>query len=119
MYQKITNHCNQSIIFFNPVPDRTVRSDNDGNLQLHRYTVIGCDLTKTDKLFSILRRFGLDPSLPVLVLCECSLTYVAEREATAVYRWIAATFADAHLIAYEQVNVRRLCHRYKCLVCFA
>ena len=66
--------------------------------------MLGCDLTKTDKLLSLLLGFGLDPSVPLLVLCECSLTYVAEREASAVYRWIAATFKDAHLISYEQVR---------------
>ena len=76
----------------------------DGCLQIENYTVIGCDLTKTDELSEKLATFGFDFEKPTLVLCECSLTYVEASKASSFYRWIALNFADAHLFVYEQIK---------------
>ncbi len=76
---------------------------HDGTcLRIGRYSVIGCDLTKTGDLAERLLAFGMNFSQPTVVLCECSLTYVASARATAFLLWLAASFADARLVVYEQ-----------------
>ena len=81
-----------------------VLEDEEGNVKMNNFAVIGADLTKTGELEEKLRSFGFDFTLPTVVLCECSLTYVEANSASVFYRWLAASISDVHLIVYEQVQ---------------
>ena len=81
-----------------------VLEDEEGNVKMNNFAVIGADLTKTGELEEKLRSFGFDLTLPTVVLCECSLTYVEANSASVFYRWLAASICDVHLIVYEQVQ---------------
>ncbi len=82
------------------------RNADASSFRAGNYGAVGCDVTRTEELEQRLASIGgLDASLATVVLCECSLTYVTDRAATAFYRWVAARFANARLIVYEQVII--------------
>lgn len=83
---------------------KSLKMDSRKNLRIGNYTIFGCDLTRTNELEAMLSKFGFDFSMPTVILCECSLTYIQSDKATSIYRWMAAKIKDAHLIIYEQIR---------------
>ncbi|XP_043945339.1 leucine carboxyl methyltransferase 1 isoform X2 [Protopterus annectens] len=74
-------------------------------LDSDRYSVIGADLRDLPVLEEKLKKCNLDTQLPVVLLAECVLVYMAPERSANLVRWAADTFQTAMFINYEQVNM--------------
>ncbi|XP_062820762.1 leucine carboxyl methyltransferase 1 isoform X1 [Anolis carolinensis] len=75
------------------------------SLDSTRYAIIGADLRELHKLEEAMKKCGLDPELPTLLMAECVLVYMAPENSDALLRWVADVFPTAMFINYEQVNM--------------
>ncbi|XP_062820763.1 leucine carboxyl methyltransferase 1 isoform X2 [Anolis carolinensis] len=72
------------------------------SLDSTRYAIIGADLRELHKLEEAMKKCGLDPELPTLLMAECVLVYMAPENSDALLRWVADVFPTAMFINYEQ-----------------
>ncbi|XP_068102833.1 leucine carboxyl methyltransferase 1 [Hyperolius riggenbachi] len=70
-----------------------------------RYSIIGADLRQLKDMEEKLKKFGMDPQLPTLLVAECVLVYMNPDQSANLLRWAANTFSTAMFINYEQVNM--------------
>ncbi|ETW07450.1 hypothetical protein, variant [Aphanomyces invadans] len=81
----------------------TVHHEHNGTAST--YSAFACDLGNIPMLQNQLTAYGLDPSLPTLVLAECVLAYLAPAASTALLKWACATFADCMLVTYDPIGL--------------
>ncbi|KAG8557509.1 hypothetical protein GDO81_016646, partial [Engystomops pustulosus] len=67
--------------------------------------LIGADLRNLKDMEEKLKKFGLDPQLPTLLVAECVLVYMTPEQSGSLVKWAADTFSTAMFINYEQVNM--------------
>uniref|UniRef100_UPI00358F4CDA leucine carboxyl methyltransferase 1 isoform X2 n=1 Tax=Myxine glutinosa TaxID=7769 RepID=UPI00358F4CDA len=89
-----------------------LETHSSGNLNLDRsdldtdrYALVGADLREPAVVEEKLRRCGLNPKLPTVLLAECVLVYMAPSQSCQLLRWAADTFQTALFLSYEQVNL--------------
>ena len=81
------------------------QGDNDLTAVSNRYALARADLRDVGALDELLlRRCGLDPSLPTLVLSECVLVYLDPEHSGRVIEWVSAHFKQAAFFVYEQIR---------------
>ncbi|KAM4631845.1 leucine carboxyl methyltransferase 1 [Discoglossus pictus] len=70
-----------------------------------RFAIIGADLRNLKDMEEKLKRYGLDPQLPTLLVAECVLVYMSPEQSASLLKWAADTFPTTMFINYEQVNM--------------
>ncbi|XP_054851032.1 leucine carboxyl methyltransferase 1 [Eublepharis macularius] len=75
------------------------------SLDSSRYAIIAADLRELPKLEEHLKKCGMDPHLPTLLIAECVLIYMTPEHSACLLRWASSTFLAAMFINYEQVNM--------------
>ncbi|XP_075035446.1 leucine carboxyl methyltransferase 1 [Mixophyes fleayi] len=75
------------------------------SLDSSRYSIIGADLRSLKDMEEKLKKFGMDPHLPTLLVAECVLVYMTTEQSAGLLRWASSTFPTAMFITYEQVNM--------------
>ncbi|XP_073415382.1 leucine carboxyl methyltransferase 1 [Dendrobates tinctorius] len=75
------------------------------SLDSSHYSIIGADLRHLKDLEDKLKKFGMDPQLPTLLVAECVLVYMTPEQSGSLLKWAAGTFPTAMFINYEQVNM--------------
>ncbi|RHY01099.1 hypothetical protein DYB36_002392 [Aphanomyces astaci] len=80
----------------------TVHHDN-GNTST--YVAFACDLGNVTLLARHLAAYGLDPTLPTLVLAECVLAYLTPEASTSLLRWTAEALAECMFVAYDPIGL--------------
>ncbi|KAM4698042.1 leucine carboxyl methyltransferase 1 isoform 2-T2 [Rhinophrynus dorsalis] len=70
-----------------------------------RFSIIGADLRNAKDMEEKLKKFGMDPQLPTLLVAECVLVYMTPEQSASLLKWAAGTFPTAMFINYEQVNM--------------
>ena len=64
-------------------------NENDGkSINTDIYRLFACDLADTDQLERSLQYFKFDFSLPTLVLSECVITYMKEKDSTKLINYL-------------------------------
>jgi len=78
-------------------------NENDGkSINTDTYRLFACDLADTDQLERSLQYFKFDFSLPTLVLSECVITYMKEKDSTKLINYIGSKLENAAFFVYEQ-----------------
>merc|ERR1712146_639576 len=80
-------------------PLRSVLSDHGS-----AYFLLGADLASPSEVASLLDRGRLDPGLPLLVISECVLVYMAPETVANLIQWTSSTFDLAYWLDYEPMN---------------
>ncbi|CAJ0915398.1 unnamed protein product [Ranitomeya imitator] len=75
------------------------------SLDSSHYSIIGADLRHLKDMEDKLKKFGMDPQLPTLLVAECVLVYMTPEQSGSLLKWAAGTFPTAMFINYEQVNM--------------
>ncbi|CAI9537551.1 unnamed protein product [Staurois parvus] len=75
------------------------------SLDSSRYSIIGADLRNLKDMEEKLKKVGMDPQLPTLLVAECVLVYMTPEKSANLLRWAADTFPTAMFVNYEQVNM--------------
>jgi tRNA wybutosine-synthesizing protein 4 len=74
-------------------------------LQVDRYHLLPCDLTRVDQLEALLCSIsGFSLDAPTLIVSECVLTYAPTAQSNRILEKLAEIFADATLLIYEQIH---------------
>ncbi|KAM6447792.1 tRNA wybutosine-synthesizing protein 4 isoform 2-T2 [Liasis olivaceus] len=68
------------------------------------YKLLGVDLGDLPLLEGALRRAGLSPAAPTLMIAEVVLPYMEVGRSDALIRWAAGYFLTAWFILYEQIH---------------
>ena len=64
-------------------------NENDGKtINTDTYRLFACDLSDTAQLERSLRAFKFDFSIPTLVLSECVITYMKEKDSTKLVKFL-------------------------------
>lgn len=75
------------------------------SLDSSRFSIIGTDLRNLKDMEEQLKKFGMDPQLPTLLVAECVLVYMTLEQSGSLLKWAAGMFPTAMFINYEQVNM--------------
>ena len=68
------------------------------------FVLFACDLADQVRLDARLSKFGFDFSLPTVILSECVITYMQEKDSTSLIKFLASKLAHASFIVYEQIR---------------
>ena len=84
--------------------DRNVDSVEDqAEINTEKYKLFACDLSDTARLTQSLSSHYFDFSLPTLVLSECVITYMQQRDSTKVIEFLSEKLVHAAFFVYEQI----------------
>lgn len=74
-------------------------------LSIPHYKLFSADITNTEALGTKLNAFGVDPSVPTLVLSECVLIYLKPESIKSILGFLNGHFtSDLSVMCYEMIN---------------
>ena len=68
------------------------------------FILFACDLADQVKLNTRLLNYNFDFNLPTVILSECVITYMEEKDSTNLIRFLASKLPHASFIVYEQIR---------------
>ena len=68
------------------------------------FVLFACDLADQVSLNKSLLKFGFDFNLPTVILSECVITYMQERDSTNLIKFLASKLTEATFFVYEQIR---------------
>ena len=68
------------------------------------FILFACDLADQEKLNTSLLNYNFDFNLPTVILSECVITYMEERDSTNLIKFLASKLPHASFIVYEQIR---------------
>ena len=81
----------------------SVSSSLDENLLIsEKYKLFPCDLSDSETLRKCLVKYGFGFHVSTLVLSECVITYMSEKDSTSLVAFLSANLDNAAFFVYEQ-----------------
>ncbi|XP_072273680.1 leucine carboxyl methyltransferase 1 isoform X2 [Pyxicephalus adspersus] len=74
------------------------------SLDSARYSILGADLRNLKDMEEKLKKVGMDPQLPTLLVAECVLVYMSPEKSASLLKWAGDTFPTAMFVNYEQMD---------------
>ena len=68
------------------------------------FILFACDLADQKKLNTSLLNYKFDFNLPTVILSECVITYMEEKDSTNLIKFLASKLPHASFIVYEQIR---------------
>ena len=69
-----------------------------------RYNLLACDLSNPSELKAKLSSVNFDFLIPTIVLSECVITYMREKDSTNLIKFFSTELHHASFVVYEQIN---------------
>ena len=76
----------------------------NGGITSETFTLFACDLAHQSDLKQKLKHFHFDFEAPTLILSECVITYMEERDSTNLITFLASVLKNAAFFVYEQIR---------------